>query len=327
MERQPRYQSVLSEAMDRFLAHKRALGRRFSTEERQLLLLDRFLLAKRIHSLEALTPEVLDAFLLSRPRKRPKSYNQLLGVARRLLDWMVLQEMLPRSPLRAKARRETGRRVPVIFDPPLVRSLLDLALQLPDWPRAPVRGPSYRLAFALMYGLGLRAGEVSRLRIGDLDLGQKLVWIRESKFRKTRLLPLGPQLAQTIRAFLVLRRARWGPEKPDAPLLTFDGRRPISANRISSTFQLLMPRLGFNGGAHHSPRAHDLRHSFAVGTLLRWYREGVQPADRLLYLSAFLGHAGIHSTAVYLTITSDLLDEAVQRFEPLAAEAMGRASV
>jgi integrase len=60
---------------------------------------------------------------------------------------------------------------------------------------------------------------------------------------------------------------------------------------------------------------HDLRHSFAVGTLLRWYRTGVDPAQRLIHLSTFLGHVNPESTAVYLTITTDLLQEANQRFE------------
>ena len=73
----PRYGSMLAEAMEQFPAHKRALGRRFDTEERQLLLLDRFLVAKGIDSPEALTSALLDEFLLSRPRRRPKSFNQL----------------------------------------------------------------------------------------------------------------------------------------------------------------------------------------------------------------------------------------------------------
>ena len=325
MNLQGRYHSVLADPMTQFLVYKRALGRRFDTEERHLLLLDRFLVERQVASVEALTPELLEAFLLSRPRRAAKSYNQLLGAVRRLLDWMVVQGLLARSPLRTRPRRESGPRVPVIFDPSLVRRLLDLTARLPDQSRAPLRGESYRLAFALMYGLGLRVGEVSHLRLGDLDLPGKLIWIRVSKFRKTRLLPLGPRLARALAEFLQLRRRRWGPSDPEAPLLTFDGRRPISANRISSTFQLLVPRLGFcaSGGLH--PRAHDLRHSFAVGTLLRWYREGIEPAHRLLYLSTFLGHVGLHSTAVYLTITADLLDEANRRFEPYARDAIGRA--
>jgi site-specific recombinase XerD len=324
MTSQRRYLSTLAESMEHFLAHKRALGRRYATEERQLLLLDRFVAAQKIGRIEDLTPELLEAFLDSRHRRTPKGYNQLLGSVRRLLEWMVVQERLPHSPLRAKARRETGPRLPVIFDPALVRSLLALAAQLPDWPRAPLRGHSYRLAFALMYSLGLRVGEVSGLRVGDLDLTQKLVWVRESKFRKTRLLPFGPHVGQAISDYLELRRQRWGPAIAETPLLTFNGKRPLSANRISSTFQLLMPRLGFDGKGQRCPRAHDLRHSFAVGTLLRWYREGIEPANRLLYLSTFLGHTGIHSTAVYLTCTADLLEEAKKRFEPFAAQAIGR---
>ena len=67
------------------------------------------------------------------------------------------------------------------------------------------------------------------------------------------------------------------------------------------------------------PRVHDLRHSFAVGTLLRWYREGADPAARLLHLSTFLGHVDPASTAVYLTITADLLQAAGERFERFAA--------
>lgn len=326
MTLQRRYNSVLAGAMDQFLAHKRALGRRYDTEERHLLLLDRFLVAEQVAHLEGITPELLEAFLLSRPRRSPKSHNQLLGAVRRLLDWMVVQGMLAHSPLRAKPRRETGPRLPVILDPPLVRALLDLAAQFPDRPRAPLRGASYRLAFALMYGLGLRVGEVSHLEVQDVDLPQKLLQIRDGKFRKSRLLPFGPRLGQALEDFLALRRRRWGPPQAEAPLLTFDGRRPVSANRISSTFQLLVPRLGFGPPAHRCPRAHDLRHSFAVGTLLRWYREGIEPADRLLYLSTFLGHVGLHSTAVYLTITADLLDQANRRFEPFAYQAIGRPS-
>ena len=94
------------------------------------------------------------------------------------------------------------------------------------------------MAFALMYGLGLRVGEVSHLQVEDVDLAPKLLWIRDSKFRKSRLLPFGPKLGQALEDFLVLRRGQWGSPSPEAPLFTFNGQRSISANRISSTFQL-----------------------------------------------------------------------------------------
>lgn len=325
MKAPKRFHSILAEPLEAFVVLKRALGCRFETEERQLRMLDRFVIAQGITTLEALSPGLVEAFLASRPRIRPKSYNHLLRLVRRFFGWMVLQEMLPSCPVRARTRRETGPRVPVIFDVPIMRSLLELTLELPDCSRAPLRGPSYRLAFVLMYGLGLRVGEVHRLRIMDIDLDRQTLRVHESKFQKSRLLPFGPHLATALREFLELRRTRWGDPSEDAPLLTFNGRHAVSANRISSTFQRLMPRLGFaDRKGPGTPRAHDLRHSFAVGTLLRWYREGIEPGERLLYLSTFLGHVGIHSTAVYLTITSELLHEAGCRFEPYAAATLGR---
>ncbi len=101
----------------------------------------------------------------------------------------------------------------------------------------------------------------------------------------------------------------------NAPIFSFTVGRSIHPGTISQTFHALVPRLGLIlplGVA--PPRVHDLRHSFAVGTLLRWYREGSDPAARLLHLSTFLGHVDPASTAVYLTITGDLLQAAGERF-------------
>jgi site-specific recombinase XerC len=102
------------------------------------------------------TPAVIDAFLAWRPRSRPRSYNHLLGVLRRLFDWMVDQEMLDHSPVRLRPRRETTRRIPYLFDLPHACRLLDVAAALPDNNNARHRGPTYAMIFALLYGLGLR---------------------------------------------------------------------------------------------------------------------------------------------------------------------------
>ncbi len=88
----------------------------------------------------------------------------------------------------------------------------------------------------------------------------------------------------------------------------------------STVFRRLRPDLGLSLPLGVSPpRIHDLRHSFAVGTLLRWYRSGIDPGQRLLQLSTFLGHVQPESTAVYLTITSELLRVAGDRFEKYAS--------
>lgn len=314
------FQSSVTQHIRDFLAHKRALKRRFDTEERALLLLDRYALEMQLTDIAAISPEVIEKFMASRPRTRPRSYNHLLGVLRRFFDWMVVQEVLACSPVRTRPRRSTATRIPYIFDLPSARRLLRAAESLPDNPRAIQRGVVYRMIFALLYGLGLRVGEVSRLRREDVDLHRRLLVIRQTKFLKSRLVPFGPRMAEALQEYLRCRQECVGLMQPCTPMFAFSGNTPIHPGTISQTFHKLVPQLHLNvcpGNA--SPCVHHLRHSFAVGTLLRWYREGINPQDRLLQLSTFLGHVDPASTAVYLTITGDLLQEAGRRFESFAS--------
>jgi len=204
------FQSPLAEPIRRFVAHKRALSRRFDTEERALCLLDRYLLEQRVADLASVTPVVIDAFLASRPRSRPRSYNHLVGVARRLFNWMVDQEMLAHSPVRLRPRRETARRIPYLFDLAHACRLIDVAAALADNNKARQRGPTYAMIFALLYGLGLRVGEVARLTRADVDLDRRLLVIRETKFAKSRLVPFGPRMAARLAGYLELRERRLG---------------------------------------------------------------------------------------------------------------------
>jgi site-specific recombinase XerD len=309
------FQSPLADGITQFLVHKRALGRRFHTEDKQLRLFDRFLVEQKIARLDDLTTEVITTFLAAHAWRRARSYNQLLGVLRRLCDWLVLHEILPRSPVQATPRRVTDRRLPYLFDPPTARRLLEVAAALPDQPRARHRGATYRTMFALLYGLGLRVGEVSRLRRTDVDLERRVLVIRGTKFGKSRLVPFGPRLSLVLDRYLALVPTT----TPDAPVFSFTRRGPIHPGTISQTFHHLIPRLGLTvppGVA--PPRLHDLRHAFAVSTVLRWYRAGVDLSGRLFHLATFLGHVNPSSTAVYITITDELLHEANQRFAALA---------
>jgi site-specific recombinase XerD len=314
------FHSPLADPIRRFVAHKRALNRRFDTEERALCLLDRYLFMQGVNDLAGVTPAVIDAFLAWRPRSRPRSYNHLLGVVRRLFNWMVDQELLDHSPVRLRPRRETARRIPYLFDLPHACQLLDVAASLADNNKARQRGPTYAMIFALLYGLGLRVGEVARLTGDDVDLGRGLLVIRGTKFAKSRLVPFGPRMAARLTAYLELKESQSGALLPEAPVFSFTPGRAIHPGTISQTFHALVPRLGLDLPAGVAPpRVHDLRHSFAVGTLLRWYRDGADPSARLLDLSTFLGHVDPASTAVYLTITVDLLQAAGERFARFVA--------
>lgn len=311
--------SPLARDIDRFLAHKRALGCRYQTEESTLRIFDRYLVQRRIRTVRGVTPDVIAAFLKTRPHQRPRSYNQFLGVLRVLFRWLVAREVVGRSPVQARPRRASRLRIPVILEPAHVKRLLEFAGQLSDAYGGSLRGPTYRTIFATLYALGLRVGEVCRLRVRDVDWERRLLRILDSKFGKDRLVPFGPRLGAVLAGYLDVRRARHGSLVIDGPVFCVTHGHRLTRQSIGKVFRQLRPKLGIVLPAGASPpRVHDVRHSFAVRTLLRWYRAGLDPSQRLLQLSTFMGHVQPESTAVYLTITSDLLNLAGARFERLA---------
>jgi len=313
---------TMDAAVERFLEHKRALGRKYHSEEAELRLLLRFVRQRGVTALDEVTPALLEDFLASRPRTRPRSFNHLRGVVACLFDWAVSHQLLQSSPLRTRRQRVTTCRIPFVFDTTQVRQLLSAAAALPDNSRAPQRGVTYHCIFALCYGLGLRAGEVCGLRLGDVDMEHDVLVVRGSKFGKSRLVPFGPRIAELLRQQVQRRQDVSATTDACAPLFSFNGRTCVHPGTVSQTFHHLVTRLDLplRDGVS-PPRLHDLRHSFAVGRLLRWYREGVDPSTRLHQLSTFLGHVDPSSTAVYLKMTPELLEEANRRFESFARPA------
>ena len=120
------FQSVLAAEMTDFLGHQRALGKRFINEERALRLFDQYLVGEKLKTIADITPPVVDAFLASRPRSRPRSYNHLLSVVRRLFKWLVRQQRLSQSPVQSRPRHATAAQVTFLFDRVQAQQLLKL---------------------------------------------------------------------------------------------------------------------------------------------------------------------------------------------------------
>ena len=316
------FQSILAEDILTYLKYKRALGRKFDTEESTLHLLDRFVSKNSVVSIDVLDSTFIKTFIASRSRECPRSYNHLLGVIRCFFNWLVIQERLEHSPVQLRPRRTTSQPKPFLFNPEQIQHILALAAQLPDNSRALHRSEIYQLIFSLMYGLGLRVGEITRLLYHDVNMERDLLVIRQTKFGKTRLVPFGPKMAQHLYSHLEKRVNWYGKWQPDDPVFSFSNHHQtqIRTETISQTFHYLMVSLEFKiPPGVNEPCLHCLRHSFAVETLLRWYRTNIDPGRRLFHLSTFMGHVDPSSTAWYLTITDALLDEANRRFENLAS--------
>ncbi len=310
--------SLLAEDIQLYLDFKRAIGRKFDTEESALRLLDRFLSEYPVVDRANLTPPLLEEFLASRSRTRPRSFNHLLGVLRCFFAWIVIQGRLTLSPVRTRPRPTGSRLIPFLFEPEQVQRILEIAAQLPDNSCAIHRKDVYLLIFRMMYGLGLRVGEISSLCYKDVDRERQILVIRETKFGKSRLVPFGSKMGEHIEAYLLKCVDWYGQWRPDDPLFSFRQRRPMRPETISRVFHHILSKIGLTvppGTA--TPCLHCLRHSFAVQTLLRWYRSGIDPGQRLFHLSTFMGHSDPASTSWYLIITDDLFAEASRKFERL----------
>ena len=256
-----RLQSALADPILRFIAYKRALGRGYDTEASTLQLFDRYLAEQSVLDLEHVTPDLIDAFMASRSRPRPRSYNHLLCTVRRLFEWLVQQGELEQSPVRTRPRRVTAHRAPFIFDPPTVRQLLSVTRALPDNPRASMRGSTYHALFAILYGLGLRVGEACRLQLADVDLDRHLLLIRRTKFYKSRLVPFGPRMAGMLDDYLQVRARRGASQDAVSPVFSFTARGAVWPTTVSQTFHALVPRLGLDVPPGCAPPClHHLRH-------------------------------------------------------------------
>jgi len=172
----------------------------------------------------------------------------------------------------------------------------------------------------LLYGTGLRIGEAISLTLTDVDLIQGILIIRETKFRKTRLAPIGKSLTQILQQYVKWHQGKRYSQNPKAPFFVGRNGSLIHPITIDKAFQIIRERAGVRriDGARYQPRLHDLRHTFAVHRLTSWYKQGADVQRLLPILSVYLGHTCIAATSRYLTMTPELLQEAGCRFEQYA---------
>lgn len=211
-------------------------------------------------------------------------------------------------------------RKPHIYSPADVRRMLDIARSYPS-PRVPLRPLSIYTMLLLAYCAGLRRGEVARLDLGDIDLRGGTITVRQTKFFKTRILPLPDSVMAELRAYIDARRRAGASQDPRSGLFWHDGHSArYTKQAIAWLLVDVIRRAGLKPPQGRTgPRLHDLRHSMVVNRILEWYRTGINPQDRLPFLATYLGHRDINSTLVYITVTQDLLHHANERFRTVGA--------
>lgn len=267
--------------------------------------------------LDSIEPEEVRAFLDgNRPLTRywHRKHSGLLGFFRfALARGMVKHIPLPRNTPRCRQSFQ-----PYVYTDCDVARLLNA---INSWHSSHIEPCTIRTSLLLLFGTGLRLCEALNLCLADVDLQQDLLTIRETKFYKTRWVPIGPDLAQVLRDYVHAHHVPRGAELATSLLVRRDGS-PLTASDIRRAFTRLRSIAGVqrHDGVPNQPRLHDLRATFAVRRLTTWYQQGANVQQLLPLLSTYLGHASVAATQVYLPMTPELLAEASARFELYASE-------
>lgn len=319
----PAFASQLGLVMQNYVSLKRSLGFRYRTQAQQLLRLDRFLqecpdLAGRPVSI------IIEAWGKRNPTPQHllecEQTGRILARALQRTDPTIIQP--PVDP-RLNRRVRRNHRRPYIYSESDVCLLLKTALSFPS-PETPGRPLMLYTMVVLAYCVGLRIGEIVRLKVGDIDSADQTLEIRETKFFKSRRLPVTNTVKAALDDYLKARHREGAPDDPSAPLFwQVRAAKEYRYHTIRALLVQVIRRAGLKPDPGVvGPRIHDLRHSFVVSRILAWYRQGVNPQEQLPYLVTYLGHKDIHSTLVYITITQELLQHASDRFRSFGARAL-----
>jgi integrase/recombinase XerD len=307
----------IGDLVEHYVAFRRALGSRFRDQEYRLRSFCR-----------AVAPETpiirikrrdVTAFLAGDgPVKTEwfKKYEALKGLFR----FAISRGHLTEAPLPTILPMRPPRSPPYIFTRDELHRLLDAIPSCQQHYHTKIEPATLRAILLLLYGAGLRAGEARNLSTADVDLPNSLLTIRDSKFSKSRLVPIGKDLTSVLVEQARRRVACYQPDNPGGPFFLVKRGMAIQKQTLEITFARLRKHAGIrrSDDASFQPRLHDLRHTFAVNRLTTWYRQGADVQRLLHHLSVYLGHTDLSCTQVYLTMTPELLHEASKRFERYA---------
>jgi integrase len=299
-----------------YLAARRELGFQLRIEGGELLRFARY--ADGSGHRGPITTEIALRWAQTAEKATPLYRARRLEVVRCFAKYQAAIEPdteIPPAKLLGPAHRRTQ---PHIYSEVQIRGLLRLAGALRS-PRG-LRARTYVSLFGLLASAGLRISEALHLRREDADLIAGVLTIRETKFHKSRLVPLHSSTTGALKAY-VGARDRIQPGLDCTAFFVSEAGRALAYTTVRTVFRHLVDKIvrGRPTGTRR-PRLHDLRHSFACRCLLRWLRDGVDVHERIAALSTYLGHAKVSDTYWYLTGVPELMAITAARFERFAAE-------
>jgi len=301
--------SSLQQALADYLRVRRALGFKLERAER---LLAQFVAYLHDHNAEVPTIDHALGWAMSPTAATPRWWAHRLSTVRGFAAYLHALDARVEVPPPGLLRRGPRRAIPYLYSQADIAALIDAAAMLPR----PLGAATYQTLIGLLAVTGMRVGEAIRLDRDDLDADHDgLLTVRDSKFGKARLVPLHPSTVTALRAYLHVRDELLPAPASPALLLSTAGTR-LGYNNVWRTFHRLVRQVGISArSASCRPRIHDLRHSFAVATMLDWYADGADVPALLPRLSTYLGHADPAHTYWYLQAAPELLTLAAHRLD------------
>lgn len=296
----------LHQAVEHYITLKQSLGFRFHTESR---ILKAFSKGMGKVSAGRIKPRAVRAYLDGNGPVTG-NWNRKWVALRGFYEFALARGLVRLTPLPAQAPKVALTFTPYIYSVEQLRRLLQAIT--PE--RTKGLSPNMtRALLLLLYGAGLRISEALQLEQADVDLKERLLCVRRSKFFKTRLVPIGPKLAKVLADYAGKRPAMADPRRR---FFQTDQGAPVSRSTVERIFRKLCwaADVKRTDVSRYQPRLHDLRHSMATHCLVAWYRQGADAQSLLIKLSAYLGHADIAGTQKYLTMTPELREQASARF-------------
>lgn len=308
-----RRQSIVEQVQE-YLNFKRSCGYQLEAPGKELMLFARY--AALTGHKGPLTTELTVRWAKLPQDADPIYWANRYDIVRRFAEYRVLfdpdTEIPPKSLLGPSKRRLS----PHIYSEGEIAAFLQAASQL-----APTDGLYPRTLvtlFGLLVSTGLRISEALNLSRQDADLGTGVLTIRETKFRKSRLVPVHPSTLHALRRYSKFRKS-YHPGARSKMFFLAEKGTPLNYRGVLYIFLKLSRKLGWRG-AEKKPRIHDFRHSFAVRRLLKWYEEGANLDQKMLSLSTYLGHAQVTDTYWYLSAVPELLAIVSEKFENFATK-------
>jgi integrase len=245
----------------------------------------------------------------------PATVNGRLQIIRRFAQWRQLTDALTEVPPVDLLPGRYRRQPPRLYREEDIPRLLKAARDLPS--SKGLRGKTYATLFGLLVVTGLRSSEVVAVDDADIDCGEATLLIRRTKFGKSRLVPLHASTIDALTSYQRVRNRLVPQRRSDALFISELGVR-ITQWAAEYTFARVSAQIGLRPPvrAHrlgHGPRLHDLRHRFAIRTLVDWYRAGLTVDPLLPVLATYLGHVHVHDTYWYLEAVPELLQLATER--------------